>query len=387
MAAKAKGQQGYDFEELLRAYFLRAGFFVLRGVPLRFGGDDATDLDIWLYERPTGTARRVQIVDAKFKARPKAVERIFWTKGLATALEVDGAYVATTDKRKTLRPFAKRIGISLIDGGDLERIRNVVKLEDSARLTEEELQTLLRSVDSARHNREYSDGYSILKGGVAEVFGAPMTNRGLDTFNQFSRLAVEAHRGSEAAEVAGRVAYMAAALTAVALDFVSTVEPFQTNAERRKLFLAVIRLGTTSEAEGLERFRIATALARNYAQNGTGVAAQIQNGYERDLAAIPAEIIADQAIKMVTDGTMFSVARLLEERAFAKRCPSFDQLTVNEKAFVGTLLDFVDVGRASFATAWGAPHAPKSGLRAAGISDEPQDSDSGSGSGKGGLFD
>ena len=107
---KAKSnQKGIVLEELLRAYFLRAGFFVIRGVPISFEGDDLTDVDLWLYERPTGTTRRVQIVDIKYKQRPKAVERLLWTRGLVDALDVDGAYVATTDKRKNLRKVAKKL--------------------------------------------------------------------------------------------------------------------------------------------------------------------------------------------------------------------------------------------------------------------------------------
>ena len=116
--------KGAVLEEVLRAYFLRAGFFVIRGVPFRFADEDLTDVDLWLYERPTGTSRRVQICDIKYKQRPKAVERIFWTSGLAAALDVDGAYVATTDKRKSLRSVADKLDLQLIDGTDIQRIQN-----------------------------------------------------------------------------------------------------------------------------------------------------------------------------------------------------------------------------------------------------------------------
>ena len=81
------GQKGFRLEEVLRGYFLQAGYFVIRSVPFRIDGNDLTDIDLWLYERPTGSARRRQIVDAKSKSRPKTVERLLWTKGLAEALE------------------------------------------------------------------------------------------------------------------------------------------------------------------------------------------------------------------------------------------------------------------------------------------------------------
>src|SRR6266481_1525900 len=98
-AVKSSGAKGYRLEEALRNYFLIAGLYVVRGVPLRLEGEDLTDIDLWLYERPSGSARRRLVVDAKFKSKPKAAERLFWTKGLSEFLRMDGAYVATTDSR------------------------------------------------------------------------------------------------------------------------------------------------------------------------------------------------------------------------------------------------------------------------------------------------
>ena len=74
MASQTQLSRGVALEELLRSYFLRAGFFVMRGVPFRLNDENLTDIDLWLYERPTGTGRRIQICDIKYKQQPKAVE-------------------------------------------------------------------------------------------------------------------------------------------------------------------------------------------------------------------------------------------------------------------------------------------------------------------------
>src|SRR5579884_1845492 len=58
-ASDMTGEIGYELEELLRAHFLRAGFFVVRGVPVSYGGEELTDVDLWLYDRPNGFARRI----------------------------------------------------------------------------------------------------------------------------------------------------------------------------------------------------------------------------------------------------------------------------------------------------------------------------------------
>ncbi|RWA75893.1 MAG: hypothetical protein E5V89_01120 [Mesorhizobium sp.] len=47
MMATASGAKGLKTEELVRAYFLRAGFFVMRGIKLRHDGVELTDIDMW----------------------------------------------------------------------------------------------------------------------------------------------------------------------------------------------------------------------------------------------------------------------------------------------------------------------------------------------------
>ena len=46
---KKNWSKGSALEEILKDYFLRAGYFVVRGVPYRVEGTDLTDIDLWLY--------------------------------------------------------------------------------------------------------------------------------------------------------------------------------------------------------------------------------------------------------------------------------------------------------------------------------------------------
>src|ERR1700722_15461469 len=160
--SERSGARGLVLEELLRAYFLRAGFFVIRGVPFLYDDEDLTDIDLYLYERPSGAARRIQVVDIKYKQKPKAVERIFWTRGLIEALRVDGAYVATTDKRSLVRKLAEKVGLAIIDGADLERIRESPNVLFPERITDEELVLSLQQVDKARRDRTLCDARKLI---------------------------------------------------------------------------------------------------------------------------------------------------------------------------------------------------------------------------------
>jgi hypothetical protein len=118
---------GAALEELVRAYFAREGFFVLRGVSYRFEYEEITDIDAWLYGWQSASLRTRMIVDVKDKRSPKAFERILWARGMQLALGCDRAVVATTDgSPKTLR-FAHQQKIVLLTKGfpiDLGGVRH-----------------------------------------------------------------------------------------------------------------------------------------------------------------------------------------------------------------------------------------------------------------------
>lgn len=61
------GSKGLALEEVLKNYFSRAGYVAVRGVPYRVDGEEVTDIDLWLYERPGAATRRRIIVDVKNK--------------------------------------------------------------------------------------------------------------------------------------------------------------------------------------------------------------------------------------------------------------------------------------------------------------------------------
>lgn len=352
MKGKTSGAKGLRLEEILRAYFLQAGFFVVRSAPFRIDGKDVTDIDLWLYERPTGTARRRQIVDAKSKSKPKAVERLLWTKGLAEVLDMDGAYVATTDSRVSLRRMAKKLGVSILDGSDLQRIRASEKVHMPERFTDEELNEIVRSVDRNRKNKEFQNHLFEVKSSVVESFGVNGTVRALDSVSYFADATVGAYPGSETAIAGGRLTYYSASLVGVNLDYVGVEAAFRSADERREMLVNAIRYGSVDKVEGLEKLRLATGIIRQYAENGPAVAKAVEQRFTHELNDIPAEIIADHVVRMGKSESLFSVARDLERSCYLRECPTFDQLDTASKAFLGTLLDFCSVDRAKFAEAW-----------------------------------
>jgi hypothetical protein len=352
MAQGGKGDKGYRLEELLRAYFLRAGFFVVRSVPFQDGGDDLTDIDLWLYERPTGSSRRRQIVDAKSRTQPKAVERLLWTKGLAQLLDVDGAYVATTDARPMLRGISKKLGISVLDGADIRRISQSEKVIYPDRISEEDFVKKITAIDKLRHNKEFQLQHHDIKFSLIDNFGARTINRALDSFSFFSTAAVTSHPNTDAAEIALRLTYFAGAVVALSLDYIGSEVSFRAAEERRGALVNAIRFGDIDETAGLERIRLAIGLLQKYAPTGDATARAVDLAVKQDFKNIPAEIIAEYVIKNTKPEDLFQIARQLEHLAFSRTATSFDKLGVEDESFIAMLLDYSGVDRVRFASSW-----------------------------------
>lgn len=355
MIDQRPGSKGLGLEELLRAYFLRSGFFVVRAVPLAYDGEDLTDVDLLLYERPNGATRRVQIVDIKYKQRPKAAERMFWTRGLVEALDVDGGYVATTDSRKVLRRIADKLDLVVIDGTDLQRIRESPNVLFPDRISDEELIVILQSVDKGQRDRHLQDVRRETLASLSAGFGISSVVRSLEVFTHMADMAVEAHPGSDRALAAGRLCYLSAAITCASLDYVSVGAAFRSVEERKELLLNAVRFGAADSDEGTRSLRLAIGLIEKYAPGGRATANQVESGLKSDLKAIPAEIVADQAGRLLKEGLLFAVAREIEAASYQRLCPTFDHLSSNGKSMIGAFLDYAGVRREAFASAWANP--------------------------------
>lgn len=365
---KKTGKKGLETEEIVRSYFLGAGFFVVRGVMLRHGGDDLTDIDLWLYERSATLARRRIIIDIKDNAQPKAAERLFFVKGLAEIIQVEATGIATSDTRRSLRELARKHNVLWIDNADLQRLKSSEKLAASSRITDEILYELISQVDTSRSSKNVRDAFGLIKSSVADRFGPSCANTATDGVQYFAKLAVAAHPNSLAAQLFTRLVYFSSAVAAAALDFSSGEVALRPHMERLANMTAAIRFG--EDAKGTEdKLRWAEAAIRDYAPNGTGLAQMIRSRFGEALQAIPAESLAEVVVKMANSDRLFKAARDLEQAAYTLDLITFDSLTVDAKSFLGAVLDFIDVDRSNFANCLDAGKR----LRSAEAGHEPQE--------------
>jgi hypothetical protein len=352
MALGTPAGKGFDLEEALKAYFWQAGYFVVRGVPFRLDGEDVTDIDIWIYERPAALTRRRLIVDAKNRRSPKVSERIIWTSGLRAALGVDGAIVATTDQRPSARNLAKALNVVLLGGDAVTKLMHSEQLNKGDQLRSEELDQAVKRVDESRRSSEWRQKLRDARGALISGMGAQSANLNLSTSGYFAEQTVAAQPRSEPAQVALRLFYLTSALAAISLDFALADQAFRSHEERRHSIIRSIRFG---EAEGVARLpivRAAIGLARKYADNGAAVAKQIEYGFNGDAERVPAEIIADHVARISGSDALFNISRELERASSSIELPGFDDLSSEAKSLLGVFLDFNEISREKVAEAW-----------------------------------
>lgn len=346
------GSKGLAMEEALRAYFFEAGYFVVRGVPFQLEGDDVTDVDLWLYERPAAATRRRIIVDVKNKKSPKATERLIWTKGLQAALGADSAIVATTDKRPSSKRLARNLGIMLFDGDAVAKVSSAKRLSQHDSLTSAELDVAIKKVDDSRRSADWRMHLSEARSSLLSGLGAHSGNRALSAFRFFAHEAISAHPTTQQAELAVRLAFSTAALAMISLDFVIADNAFRSVEDRHAAVINSIRFGQAEVNPQLATVTTAVGLARKYAVNGAAVSRQIELGFRADAETVPAEIIADYVGKVISGDAMFQIARELEDASIARSLVGFDGLSPRAKSTLGAFLDFGDLSRESFAKAW-----------------------------------
>ncbi|QHC34734.1 hypothetical protein [Komagataeibacter xylinus] len=349
--SKKTGKKGFETEEIVRSYFLGAGFFVVRGVKLRHGGDELTDIDLWLYERSATLARRRIIIDIKDNAQPKAAERLFFVKGLAELIQVEATGIATSDTRRSLRELARKHNVLWIDNADLQRLKSSQRLTVSSRLSDEDLGELIAKVDTSRSSKNVRDNFASVKSAVADRFGPSCANTAIDGAQYFAKMCVEAHPGSLPAQVFTRLTYFSAAIAAAALDFTSGETALRPHHDRLANLTDAIRFGDDPKGT-VEKLRWAEAAIRDYAPNGAGLAEIIHNRFNDALKSVPAESLAEIVVKMTNSERLFNAARDLEQAAFLTDCPSFDDLPIDAKSFLGAVLDFIAINRVVFSQSW-----------------------------------
>jgi hypothetical protein len=333
--------KGYLLEELLRRYFIKSGYYTVRGVPFVYDGFEVTDIDIWLYDRPSSVSRHRIIVDCKNRNTPKAVERIFWTKGLQDVLAVDQAIVATTDKRPTATAFGREHNVLILDGTFLGRLQKSSEGFEE-RLTEEQFVELLAAYRPTKEGGDWKGRIRASKRPLIAGLGYNAINLWLSEAKYFAEQAqiIAIHR-----EIACRVLYLLMSYIAIAFDFVMKDLSFSESAGKLSALNDGLRHGSQGAAGTKHILGLTMGLIEQFAPEQRAIIPGIRERFNRDLDALPTKVLAEYFAKAGVAQELFTVAKDLEAAAYATVFVPPDGLTVSAKGIMGVAFDFWGLDR------------------------------------------
>lgn len=334
--------KGYKAEELLRNYFLQAGYYVVRGVPFVYEGFDVTDIDVWLYGRASSVSREITIVDSKNKKTPQAIERIFWVQGLKLATKATNAIVATNDRRQAVKDFGKEMGIPVLDGLFLGKLK---KFEDTSRLTEEEYFKKIDDYALSKMDGDWRGRMQASKSLLAKGLSFDSCNEWLLNGRFFAEQVITKPNQRE---VALRSLYLICSYVAVAIDYILREYSFLEQAERSTLIKDGFSYGSKGSSGFKKILNVTMGLVEQHAKDGLLISKQVRSSVDNQLAMSNTEILGDFFSKNEVAKTLFTVAKELEALAMQRNFLSHSTSSVELRSLLLCLIDFWAMDRVLF---------------------------------------
>jgi hypothetical protein len=341
MARNVKpADKGGVAEEALREYFSNMGSFVVRGVPVKAGGEDVTDVDLWAYTRTSAHSRNITIVDIKNKRRGKPFERAVWVKGLQAAIGADEAIIATQGAKTSVYDFAQKLEIKVISSSTFDAI--VRKYSDNPeRLYCEELEQEWSNVfimqDSIKHRM------NVARSRFSEGLTFSALNAWIDDAQEVLRIAVDRERRPGPIS---RAAYLLCAYVAIGADYLGRKHAMSDHEMRSEFFRRGLIFGRTDDSNGRSYIDFAEALVTEHLDPTGGAAAQIRTKFYRSVEKMPVGGLVENFSRTNAGPELFRAAFQLEKEAFRRFPKSPREFEgVEAKSVIGMIADSSGISR------------------------------------------
>lgn len=340
--------KGSGMEELLRTYFLLAGYYVVRGVPFVYEGFDVTDVDLWLYGRTSSVSREISIVDIKNKKTPQAIERIFWIQGLKQAIKATNAIVATTDKRQEVKDFGKDLGVLVLDGWFLSRLQS--RFGDSLllRLSDEEFNLKIDGYELEKIDGDWKRRISRSKGLFSRGLSFDNCNAWLEQAKFFAGQVITK---PQQREISLRCLYLICSFIAICIDFVLKELSFLEQSEKTALITDGFTYGSKGNVGLKQLVDISMGLVEQYANDGRTISNQVRTNINRQLSALPTNILGEYFSKNEVTKTIFNVAREFEHLSMQRAFSTHSTASADLRGVLACLLDYWGIDRVHFSNA------------------------------------
>ncbi len=325
---RAVESKGLSAEEALRKYFLELGFYVVRGPKFFFdNANEITDIDLWLYNKVSPIIRHRTNVDAKYGARPKALERIVWAKGVQQILAFDACIVATSSTQRVLRDFGDKHGVVVLDGNFLRKLVDKFR-SDIGRLSEEEFANCMQLTKDDNIGKKWVETYS---------FSKSMLLKGAD-FNACNCLIRDLQDCVENLVSMGqrqdaslRLVYVISSYVLIVLDSILKDMIFLDREERKEKLADGLRFGDQGR-ETLDKLRAV-------------IGEEYHDVLSSKAEKLPTEIIAEYAANVEVYTSLFGIAKKLEALAYSRKLIWPWQLDGPVQSIMAVFLDYFGVSR------------------------------------------
>ncbi|MEY9633341.1 hypothetical protein ABIF66_001570 [Bradyrhizobium japonicum] len=332
--------KGGKAEEALREYFRSMGSFALRGVPVREADEDVTDIDLWIYTRPSAHSRHIAILDIKNKRKGKAFERAIWVKGLQAAVRANEAIIASQGAKDAVHRFSGRLNVRVVSGSVFDAI--VKRYSDAAdRLSYETVDQDWKrvAVGSSTLKAHLDAARGALSRGISFV----SLNHWLDEAASILTLAVERER---APGPIIRAAYLCAALVAIGADYLGREHSLSEPVVRLEYFQSGLRFGRPDSGVTKSYLDFAENIVTEFFDPTGAAAAQVRAGFENAAKNMPIEGLAEFFSRPNAGAELFKAALALEAACFANQVVKPSELQSTEaKTILGLISDYAGLKR------------------------------------------
>lgn len=336
MANNKTANKGYLIEEAIRDYFLELGFYVLRGVEFSHKTMLTTDIDLWLYNRPSSLTRERINVDIKNKKTPHATERIFWTKGVQTILGLDKCIVATSDKHPLIKEFGDKNNVIVLDGNFLNKIK--VKYTGS-RLTEEEFLKEITEGSLGKISGNWAEIVKKEKSSMLSSLDYSGCISSLENIREFMEYSITMPQRKKSA---CKVSFLFISYFLIKLDYLLKDLAFYDNTARRELLEKGMKYGNFGE-KGLQSV-MDTAKKLAGLDGSQNMDNQILSEYDK----LKTDILGQYFSKYDVVNKLFALAKQFESLAFNRSFENPNQLSIELKSIISVLLDYHEIKRSQF---------------------------------------
>ncbi|MBF7101114.1 hypothetical protein [Photobacterium damselae] len=338
--SKMNLKKGELAEEKLRLYFLSLGYFVIRSINASYKGFDITDVDLFLYSRPSPISRERTNVDVKMKQRPQALERVFWTKGLRDVLGLEKCVVATTDKRSHIGEFGAKNEVLVLDGNFMNKL-DYSERYSFERLNEEEFIQLLENYCVSEHNGSWKKDYEDAKSNILNKLNFDGVNNLLNNIHKVFEEICAGHQH----ETCYRVLYLYISFFLITLDYSIKDFSYKDKVDRVKLISNGIRFGEAGQKKSEEIIAMSSALMASFMSKEDYDINAIESEVLGQFMNIPSDGLADYLGSTKSMLRLFPIAIEFEGQAFNKKIMSPSTMSTELQSIIGLLCDFYSLDR------------------------------------------